>query len=57
MGATKTISTIRLPTITILLGDVRDQDRLRRALEQIDTVVHAAALKQVPQQNITPWNL
>jgi len=30
------------------LGDVRDRDRLKRALERIDTVVHAAALKQVP---------
>ena len=28
-------------------GDVRDQDRLRRALEGIDTVVHAAALKRL----------
>ena len=26
--------------------EMRDQDRLRRALEQVDTVVHAAALKQ-----------
>ena len=32
----------------LFLGDIRDQNRLRRALERIDTVVHAAALKQVP---------
>jgi FlaA1/EpsC-like NDP-sugar epimerase len=30
------------------IGDVRDEDRLRRALEGIDTVVEAAAMKQVP---------
>ena len=30
------------------LGDIRDKDRLCRALDQINTVVHAAALKQVP---------
>jgi UDP-N-acetylglucosamine 4,6-dehydratase/5-epimerase len=29
------------------IGDVRDQQRLRRALEGVDTVVHAAALKRV----------
>ena len=30
------------------LGDVRDLDRLKMALRGIDTVIHAAALKQVP---------
>lgn len=29
------------------VGDVRDQTRLRRALEGVDTVIHAAALKRV----------
>ena len=37
------------------IGDVRDQDRLRRALEGIDTVVHAAALKQVPAAEYNPF--
>jgi UDP-N-acetylglucosamine 4,6-dehydratase/5-epimerase len=37
------------------LGDVRDQDRLRQALEGIDTVVHAAALKQVPAAEYNPF--
>ena len=36
------------PQLRFFLGDVRDQNRLRRALERVDTVVHAAALKQVP---------
>jgi len=33
---------------------VRDRDRLARALEAIDTVVHAAALKQVPAAKYSP---
>lgn len=36
------------------IGDVRDRSRLRRALEGIDTVVHAAALKQVPAAEYNP---
>ena len=42
------------PQLRFFLGDVRDQDRLRRALERIDTVVHAAALKQVPAAEYNP---
>jgi len=37
------------------IGDVRDQERLRRALEGIDTVVHAAAMKQVPAAEYNPF--
>ena len=37
-----------------LIGDVRDADRLRRALEGVDIVVHAAALKQVPACEYNP---
>ena len=44
----------KYPQIRFFLGDVRDQDRLRRALEGIDTVVHAAALKQVPAAEYNP---
>ena len=42
------------PQLRFFLGDVRDQDRLRRALEQVDTVIHAAALKQVPAAEYNP---
>ncbi|MCB4421482.1 UDP-N-acetylglucosamine 4,6-dehydratase (inverting) [Synechococcus sp. HB1133] len=42
------------PQLRFFLGDVRDRDRLRRALERIDTVVHAAALKQVPAAEYNP---
>ncbi len=37
------------------IGDVRDEPRLRRALEGIDVVVHAAALKQVPAAEYNPF--
>lgn len=37
------------------IGDIRDEGRLRRALEGIDTVVHAAALKQVPAAEYNPF--
>jgi len=42
------------PQLRFFLGDVRDQDRLRQALERIDIVVHAAALKQVPAAEYNP---
>lgn len=41
--------------VRYFIGDVRDRDRLRRALENIDTVVHAAALKQVPTAEYNPF--
>lgn len=37
------------------IGDVRDQSRLHRALEGIDVVIHAAALKQVPAAEYNPF--
>ena len=42
------------PQLRYFLGDIRDQNRLRRALNGIDTVVHAAALKQVPAAEYNP---
>ena len=44
----------RFPQLRFFIGDVRDRDRLRRALEGIHTVVHAAALKQVPAAEYNP---
>jgi UDP-N-acetylglucosamine 4,6-dehydratase len=44
----------RYPQLRFFLGDVRDGERLRRAMERIDTVVHAAALKQVPAAEYNP---
>ncbi len=43
------------PTIRFFIGDVRDRDRLKRAMEGVDTVVHAAALKQVPAAEYNPF--
>lgn len=42
------------PRLRFFLGDVRDRQRLCRALEGIDTVIHAAALKQVPAAEYNP---
>jgi UDP-N-acetylglucosamine 4,6-dehydratase len=44
----------RFPQLRLFIGDVRNYDRLKRALEGIDTVVHAAALKQVPAAEYNP---
>jgi len=41
--------------LRFLIGDVRDKNRLYRALEDIDIVIHAAALKQVPVVEYNPF--
>ncbi len=41
-------------SIRFFIGDVRDADRLRRACEGIDVIIHAAALKQVPAAEYNP---
>lgn len=43
------------PALRFFIGDVRDKERLTRAMEGIDTVVHAAALKQVPAAEYNPF--
>jgi len=45
----------KYPQLRYFLGDVRDKDRLIRALSGIDTIVHAAALKQVPAAEYNPF--
>jgi len=40
--------------IRYFIGDVRDKDRLMRAFNDVDYVVHAAALKQVPAMEYNP---
>lgn len=42
-------------SLRFFLGDVRDKDRLRRAFEGADYVIHAAALKQVPAAEYNPF--
>ena len=45
----------KYPALRFFIGDVRDPNRLSRAMEGIDTVVHAAALKQVPAAEYNPF--
>lgn len=40
--------------LRFFIGDVRDRDRLYRAFNEVDIVVHAAALKQVPAAEYNP---
>ena len=42
------------PSLRFFLGDVRDRERLGLAMEGVDYVVHAAALKQVPAAEYNP---
>lgn len=44
----------RYPNIRYFIGDVRDRERLYRAFDGIDIVIHAAALKQVPACEYNP---
>jgi len=41
--------------LRFLIGDIRDKERLSKALEDIDIVIHAAALKHVPIVEYNPF--
>lgn len=43
------------PRVRFFIGDVRDRDRLHRALDDVDYVVHAAATKIVPTAEYNPF--
>lgn len=43
------------PCMRYFIGDVRDRDRLTRAFNNVDFVIHAAALKQVPAAEYNPF--
>ncbi len=43
------------PSLRFFIGDVREPDRIHRAMEGVDVVVHAAALKQVPACEYNPF--
>lgn len=45
----------KYPFIRFFIGDVRDPDRLKRACEGIDIIIHAAALKHVPIAEYNPF--
>jgi UDP-N-acetylglucosamine 4,6-dehydratase len=46
---------VKDPSLRFFIGDVRDRDRLQRAMHGIDVVIHAAALKQVPACEYNPF--
>jgi UDP-N-acetylglucosamine 4,6-dehydratase (inverting) len=50
----KIYSERKYPQIRYFIGDVRDKDRLSRAFNNVDIVVHAAALKHVPKGESDP---
>ncbi|HBS47691.1 TPA: UDP-N-acetylglucosamine 4,6-dehydratase (inverting) [Candidatus Dependentiae bacterium] len=43
------------PRLRFFIGDVRDKERLYRAFDGVDIVIHAAALKQVPSCEYNPF--
>ena len=44
----------KYPQIRYFIGDIRDLERLKRALKEIDFVIHAAAMKHVPIAEYNP---
>jgi len=44
----------KYPCIRFFIGDIRDRYRLSRACEDVDIIIHAAALKQVPTAEYNP---
>ena len=45
----------QLSKLRFFIGDVRDKERLQMAFEDVDIVIHAAALKQVPTAEYNPF--
>jgi UDP-N-acetylglucosamine 4,6-dehydratase len=51
----QTYSMSQYPCIRYFIGDVRDKERLNRAFQGVDYVIHAAAMKQVPAAEYNPF--
>jgi UDP-N-acetylglucosamine 4,6-dehydratase len=51
----QTFSAKERSRLRFFLGDVRDAERINRAMEGVDYVIHAAALKQVPAAEYNPF--
>ena len=50
----QTFNEKKYPFIKYIVGDVRDKSRLYRVLDGVDTVIHAAALKQIAKAQYNP---
>lgn len=51
----ETLSKEQFSKLRLFIGDVRDKDRLYRAFKDVDYVIHAAAMKQVPACEYNPF--
>ncbi|MEF9951694.1 MAG: UDP-N-acetylglucosamine 4,6-dehydratase (inverting) [Clostridium sp.] len=51
----KSLSKEQFSKVRFFIGDVRDKDRLYRAFKNVDYVIHAAAMKQVPACEYNPF--
>jgi len=51
----KLYSLEKYPFLRFFLGDIRDSNRLNYAFKEVDYVIHAAALKQVPAAEYNPF--
>lgn len=49
------LSIEKFPNLRYFLGDIREKERLKYAVKDIDIVIHAAALKQVPASEYNPF--
>jgi FlaA1/EpsC-like NDP-sugar epimerase len=49
------LSVEKFPNLRYFLGDIREKERLKYAVKEIDIVIHAAALKQVPASEYNPF--
>ena len=49
------LSAEKFPNLRYFLGDIREKERLKYAVKDIDIVIHAAALKQVPASEYNPF--
>ena len=57
MRISKEFNENKYKNLRYFIGDVRDRERLQQALKEVDYVVHAAALKQVPTGEYNPFEV